>query len=310
MIFLLTSKETILLTLDISYNVQYIMKNKSRYLYIVLVVVLVFVSLFLVKVFTKHTTDNTIGDTTINNTFTEDLKNTNLDFLLKEYPLKEVPLYKANKISSCKFIVNFDPKNTAYFDHTNFSYYNVVLYTDASQEEFLKYYENLFGGDKNTEYPMKDMVKGNIDKYKVTAAHYDNDNTGYIQVYLPANEFGKENIYFDKYPNLFEEDSGIIEAENSYGLLNQRGGQVEYAKYYTVTDSGDRDGDGKDDIDEFAVLISKYQDMYKSKDKYEYNTKDNELRWEEDGYSVIVNFSRDQGRLYLNMRRGISKEEM
>ena len=237
------------------------------------------------------------------NTGVESLNESELNYLLEGYPLEQVPLYKVSEVSSCKYIINFDPSNTSYFDHTNFAYYNVVFYTDSSQSEFLEYYKGIFDKEIVEEYPMPDMVKGEIGEYRVSAAHYNSDNTAYIQVYLPNDEFTKENLYFDTYPNLFEEgDSMYIEHENSYGLLNQVGGQTEYTKYFTVIDSGDMDNDGIDDIDEFGVLKAKYEDMYKSKTNYGYDEKNHLMSWDEDGYEVRVSFTRDHGRIYLNIR--------
>lgn len=230
-----------------------------------------------------------------------------LDFLLSGYPINEVPLYRVSKISSCKLYNNWDPKNISTFDDTEFSYYNVVLYTDASQSEFLDYYKGIFDEEIVDEYPMPDMVKGYIGKYRVTAAHYDYDNTGYLQIHFPKDEVSKENIYFDTYPDLFEMDNMFVEHENSYGLLNQVGGQTEYTRYFTVLDSGDKDNDGKNDADEFGVLISKYKGLYSGKDEYEFNESTGAMSWVEDGYDVVASFSRDHGRVYLNMRGSMEK---
>jgi hypothetical protein len=169
----------------------------------------------------------------------------------------------------------------------------------------LDYYKDLFDEEILDEYPMPDMVKGYVGRYMVTASHYDSENTAYIQVYLPDDEVTKKNPYFKTYPDLFEEDSMFVEEENSYGLLNQVGGQTEYTKYFTVIDSGDMDEDGIDDVDEFNVLLSKYEDMYKGKDNYSYDSENSLLSWEEDGYIVRLSIARDHGRVYLNIRGSI-----
>ena len=227
------------------------------------------------------------------------------DYLLDGYPKADVPLYKIMEVSSSKYYINFDPKNISYFDDTNYTYYNVVFYTDASQSEFLNYYKELFDKEYVEEYANPEMVKGYVGKYRVTAAHYGSDDTGYVQVYLPNEEFTKDNKYFVSYPDLFEEDSMLVEHENSYGLLNQTGGQTEYTRYFTVIDSGDRDKDGKDDVDEFAVLISKYENIYK--DKLNYTMEGEQMSWEDGGYKITVSFSKDHGRVYLNIRGGIKE---
>lgn len=277
------------------------MKNKSKYLiYVLIGVVIIALIVISVKYFgndssesKKESKENTVID------------NQEMDFLLDKYPIEQVPLYIMTKVSSSKLYNNWDLKNISVFDDKEFSYFNIVFYTQASQTEFLEYYKNLFDEEIVDEYPMPNMVKGNVDKYRVTAAHYGSDDTGYIQVYFPKNEVTKENTYFETFPNLFEEDSMFVEHENSYGLLNQSGGQIEYTKYFTVLDSGDSDGDSIDDVDEFAVLIAKYQGLYSSKDEYEFDNSTGRMSWVEDGYNVVVSFSRDHGRVYLNMRGSI-----
>lgn len=236
----------------------------------------------------------------------ESVNGSEIDYLLDTYPLKEVPLYKITRVESSKYYINFDPRNTSFFENTNYIYYNVVFLTDATQEELLDYYTELFDKSYDEDYPSSDMVKGQIGKYRVSAAHYavdEDDNTAYVQVYLPNDEFTKENKYFDTFPELFEEDSMFVEHENSYGLLNQLGGQTEYTKYYTVIDGGDQDDDGEDDVDEFGVLMSKYVALYEEKPNY--SLEGTLMSWEEDGYLVKVSFNRDHGRVYLNIRGSI-----
>jgi len=278
------------------------MKNKRKYItgigILILLVLLLFISVkFLDRGSTKSDDINRL-----NNTTDEKLK---LDYLLDGYPEADVPLYKIKEVSSSKYYINFDPKNISYFDDTNYTYYNVVFYTDASQSEFLSYYKELFDKEYVEEYANPEMVKGYVGKYRVTAAHYGSGDTGYVQVYLPNEEFTKDNKYFVSYPDLFEEDSMLVEHENSYGLLNQAGGQTEYTRYFTVIDSGDRDKDGKDDVDEFAVLISKYENIYK--DKLNYTMEGEQMSWEDGGYKITVSFSKDHGRVYLNIRGGIKE---
>lgn len=273
--------------------------QRKYLLYLVILLILLLGGVYL---FVNRESIFTKGES---NTGVESLNESELNYLLDGYPLEQVPLYKVNEVSSSKYIINFDPKNTSYFEHTNFAYYNVVFYTDASQSEFLEYYKGIFDKEVVEEYPIPDMVKGEIGKYRVSAAHYGSDDTAYIQVYMPNNEFSKENMYFDTYPNLFEEDDIFVEHENSYGLLNQVGGQTEYTKYFTVIDSGDMNDDGIDDVDEFGVLKAKYEDMYKSKNNYGYDEKNHLMSWDEDGYEVRVSFTRDHGRIYLNIRGGI-----
>ncbi|MDY0097476.1 MAG: hypothetical protein RBS01_03955 [Candidatus Dojkabacteria bacterium] len=282
---------------DIMANNLIVYNMQKKYIpYLLLAFVLITLTIFLLE--KKSLLFNKEGSNISN---TQESQNENA-FLLEGYPIKEVPLYKLREVSSNKYYINFDPINISTFGDKNFSYYNVVFYTESSQSEFLEYYKNLFDEEIVEEYPSPDMVKGNIGKYRVTAAHYDSNDTAYIQVYLPNEEFTEGNMYFDPFPSLFEEDSMFIEHENSYGLLNQLGGQIEYTKYFTVIDSGDQNKDGEDDVDEFSVLIEKYEEKYKEKTEYKYDLENHLMSWEEDGYSVKVSFTRDHGRVYLNIR--------
>ncbi len=275
---------------------------KNKYIIGIGVLILLVLLLFISgKFLDRGSTKNDDIDSS-NNTSDEKQE---FDYLLEGYPEVDVPLYKIREVSSSKYYINFDPKNISYFDDTNYTYYNVVFYTDASQSEFLNYYKELFDKEYVEEYANPEMVKGYVGTYRVTAAHYGSDDTGYVQVYLPNEEFTKDNKYFVSYPDLFEEDSMLVEHENSYGLLNQAGGQTEYTRYFTVIDSGDRDKDGKDDVDEFAVLISKYENMYK--DKLNYTMEGEQMSWEDGGYKITVSFSKDHGRVYLNIRGGIKE---
>jgi len=278
------------------------MENKKKYITGIGILILLILLLFISEKFLDRGPTKNDDINSLNNTSDEKLK---FDYLLDGYPEADVPLYKTREVSSSKYYINFDPKNISYFDDTNYTYYNVVFYTDASQSEFLSYYKELFDKEYVEEYANPEMVKGYVGKYRVTAAHYGSEDTGYVQVYLPNEEFTKDNKYFDSYPDLFEEDSMLIEHENSYGLLNQVGGQTEYTRYFTVIDSGDRDKDGKDDVDEFAVLISKYENIYK--DKSNYTMEGEQMSWEDGGYKITVSFSKDHGRVYLNIRGGIKE---
>lgn len=278
------------------------MNNKKKYITVVGILILLILLLFISVKFLDSGSTKNDDINSLNNTSDEKLK---FDYLLDGYPEADVPLYKIREVSSSKYYINFDPKNISYFDDTNYTYYNVVFYTDASQSEFLSYYKELFDKEYAEEYANPEMVKGYVGKYRVTAAHYGSEDTGYVQVYLPNEEFTKDNKYFVNYPDLFEEDSMLVEHENSYGLLNQAGGQTEYTRYFMVIDSGDRDKDGKDDVDEFAVLISKYENIYK--DKLNYTLEGEQMSWEDGGYKITLSFSKNHGRVYLNIRGGISE---
>lgn len=226
-------------------------------------------------------------------------------FLIEGYPIDKVPLYKLNKVSSNKIFVNIDPKNISEFDENNFAYFNVVFYSDAPQEEFLNYYKNLFNEQIIDEFENSDMVKGKIGEYKVSAAHYGSDNTGYIQVHLPNYNDESVNKYFLEFPQILEVNSGLVEHEKSYGLLNQKGGEVEFTKYFTVIDSGDKDNDGKDDVDEFLILEEEYKRQFKDKPEYSFDQESGTIKWKDGDFESTLSISRDHGRIYLMLRKNI-----
>lgn len=241
-------------------------------------------------------------NTTSNSSISDSKEQT---FLIDGFPIDSVPLYKLNKISSSKIFVNTDPKNKSEFDETNFSYFNVVFFSDASKEEFLNYYKNLFESEIKDEYENENMVKGKIGQYKVSAAHYGSDNTGYIQVHLPNYKDESIDKYFIDFPKILDLDSSLVEHDKSYGLLNQSGGQVEFTKYFAVIDSGDQNNDGKDDVDEFLILENGYKEQFKDKQDYSYDEKNGVAKWVDGDFAVTLSISRDHGRIYLMLRKSI-----
>ncbi|MDD4785139.1 MAG: hypothetical protein PHH12_01655 [Candidatus Shapirobacteria bacterium] len=226
-------------------------------------------------------------------------------FLIEGFPIEQVPLYKLNKVSSNKIFVNTDPRNISDFEENNFAYFNVVFYSDASQEEFLNYYKNLFESEIVKGFKPTDMVKGKIGEYQVSAAHYGSDNTGYIQVHLPNYQDENLNKYFIDFPNILATNTNLVEHEKSYGLLNQKGGEVEFTKYFTVIDSGDKDNDGKDDVDEFLLLEEEYKKQYKDKSEYIYDEKMGTMKWKDGGFEITLVISRDHGRIYITLRKSL-----
>lgn len=243
---------------------------------------------------------------TINKPVSLDNKN-EPTFLIEGFPIDKVPLYKVNKVSSNKIFVNIDPKNISEFDETNFAYFNVVLYSDASQEEFLNYYKNLFENQIVEEFQRPDMVKGTIGQYKVSAAHYGSDNTGYIQIHLPNYADENLNQYFSDFPKIIETNSSLVEHEKSYGLLNQKGGEIEFTKYFTVIDSGDKNNDSKDDVDEFLALEEEYKKQFKEKPEYSYDQKTGTMKWNDGEFEITLSIARDHGRIYLMIRKPLNK---
>jgi len=100
-------------------------------------------------------------------------------------------------------------------------------------------------------------------------------------------------------------NSNLVEHEKSYGLLNQKGGEVEYTKYFTVIDSGDQDKDGKDDTDEFLILEEEYQKLYKDKPGHLFDQKNGKMSWKDGDFESTLSISRDHGRIYLMLRKKI-----
>ncbi len=226
-------------------------------------------------------------------------------FLIDGYPIDKVPLYKLSKVSSNKIFVNTDPKNSSEFDENNFAYFNVVFETEASQKEFFDNYKKLFDKLIVDESENRQMVKGQIGEYRVSAAHYGSGNTGYVQVHLSKYNDDKLDKYFLDFPQILASNSNLIEHEKSYGLLNQKGGEIEYTKYFTVVDSGDQNKDGKDDVDEFLILETEYQKLYKDKPEYSFVEKSGTMKWKDGDFESTLSISRDHGRIYLMLRKKI-----
>ncbi len=274
--------------------------NKKGIIILVFIVLLSVFSFILIKnKFSQNTNKQNIPTAQNNVTNATD----EFKFLLTGFPIGQVPLYKLTKISSSKIFVNTDPKNTSPFGTNNFAYFNVVFNSTASQEEFLNYYRNLFDQLITEEYPNEDMVKGHLGAYKVTASHYGSDNTGYLQVHLADYQDESLNKYFVDFPQILEENQYLAEHEKSYGLLNQKGGEIEFTKYFTVANSGDQNQDGKDDVDEFALLMKEYQDQYQNQTNFTFDEKSTTMRWQDQELSITLTFSKNHNRIYLMIRK-------
>ncbi len=278
--------------------------NKKRVM--VIIVILVLAIIFAVPL--KEGLNKVTGDKSKNGQLSDSLdKNTESTYLLEGFPIEKIPLYELKKISSSKIFVNTDPKNTSPFGDKNFAYYNIVFDSNASQENFLNYYKNLFDSEIKEEYDNPEMVKGTIGEYKVTASYYESGNTGYLQVYLPNYSDESLKKYFSQFPDFFKTNSSLVEHEISYGLLSQRNGEVEYTKYFSVIDSGDKNDDGKDDVDEFLALEEEYKNEYKDKPEYSYDEKTGIMKWKNGEFETTLTISRNHGRIYLMLRKGLDK---
>lgn len=275
--------------------------NKKNIFTLILIIVFGFsLFIFLKNKFAKDIAQNQNNSTIKKESST---KNNEFEYLLEGFPIEQVPLYKLIKISSNKIFVNTDPRNISTFGDNNYAYFNVVLDSEASQEEFLNYYQNLFDQVITEEFPSDEMVKGYIGPYKVSAAHYGSGKTGYLQIHLTAYNDEGLSKYFTDFPSVFEANSSLVEHEKSYGLLNQKGGEIEFTKYFTIIDSGDQNQDGKDDVDEFTILTKEIQERYQEKSDYSYDEENTTMRWADQGFSITLALSKDHGRIYLMIRK-------
>lgn len=222
------------------------------------------------------------------------IRNQEKSYLLDGYPLKAVPLYKMKTVSSSKYFVNDDPANRDGYFGKAVNYYNVVFETEASPKELLAYYRSLMA-EVNEDYQSEETVEGRIGTYKISASHYGDNpkNYAYLQVYLPPDEYQEANRYYRDYPNIVELDKTWTEYESSYGLLNQKGGEIEYTQYFPMP---------KEDDDRDA-LIKSYQEKYAQEADYSFDEKSGLMTWKKDGYSVSMTFSKNHGRIYLMMRK-------
>lgn len=270
---------------------------------IILILILLLGIFFFIFLKNKFPTEIAQNQNIINTQNNSNIKNDASKFLLEGFPVDQVPLYKLIKVSSNKIFVNTDPKNTSTFGNNNYAYYNVVFDSEASQEEFLNYYRNLFDQIITEEFPNEEMVKGYLGDYKITASHYGSGNTGYLQVHLANHQDEQLNKYFMNFPKFIEENPSLVEHEKSYGLLNQKGGEIEFTKYFTVIDSGDQNQDGKDDVDEFALLKKEYQEKYKAQNAYSYDEKTTTIQWQDQEFFITLAMSKNHNRVYLMIRK-------
>lgn len=205
-------------------------------------------------------------------------------FLLEGYPLETVPLYEEKMISSSKFFVNVEPAN----------YYNIVFETTANQVDFLRYYKGMMS-EVDEEMSSSERVEGKIGKYRVQVSHYGDNpkNYGYLQVYLPVEEYQKDNPYYSAYPKVIELEMLGEEQESSYGLLNQSGGEVEYTQYFLLPKT-----EGEQE-----ALIKLFQEKYRDQVAYSYDEKTKTMKWKSGEYAVTVVFSTSHGRVYIMIRQ-------
>lgn len=239
-------------------------------------------------------------NTTQNGNQAKDNRNTNT---VMDSELLDIVFYKQVSISSSKFFYNDDPSSSSIFGEKPYAYFNVVYKSSGTQTEVLEYYKNIFTKPIEREYPDSDMVTGYIDEYKVSATRYESDSTVYLQVHFPPEKVTKDSIYLSKFPLQLKSSPYLEEHELSYGILEQNGGEVEYTKYFTITDTGDKNADGKDDVDEYNDVLTEYKNTYKNESNYAFDEKLQQLTWRYEDYNVTVAFADSHDRVYVMMRK-------
>jgi len=275
--------------------------NNTKKIFIILALisfVLVFVAVLIITNLNKTGLTNT--DFLSNNS-----QSTSQHFLIDQYPIKAVSLYKMTKIESSKFYYNSDSGNTSAFNESPYSYFNLVYETTASKDEVFSYYRKIFDKEIKEEFSNPESIKGTIDEYNIEITQYGED-TVYLQVYV--NKDRSDDIKKDlfAYFPMVEIDLSYVKVdEKSYGLLNQNGGELEYTHYYTVTDTGDLNVDKIDDIDEFAKIQSVIQEKYKNNADYIFE--DNIFEWTSDkDEKYTVELSPNHERVYVQIRKLMS----
>ncbi len=226
----------------------------------------------------------------------------NADYVLDSFPLNDIPLLGITKIQSMKYFVNYD--ENSFFGYLKSSeegvnYYNVVFDTSVSQKDFIDFYTNLMT-EVSDEYTSDSQVYGIISDYRVSASHYGK-GTAYIQVFLP--NFSYENPYLNNYPDeLIEISKYLSEKENSYGLLNQNGGEIEYTKYFNLTETYT---EGLDKDNPYFDLYNLYTTLLSDKEGYGADPENMMIKWRENDYQMTMSFVSTHDRVYLMIRKTI-----
>jgi hypothetical protein len=226
-----------------------------------------------------------------------------LKFLLDGYPIEEVPLANLVSIESNKIFTNTDPINISQFGDSEFSYFNVVFETTATQGEFLEYYKNLFDENVSSQNWTDALVMGKIGEWRVIASHYGTSQNGYLQVLFQDSADESLARYFESMPLLLDAIDLMKSHEVAYGLINESGGKTEFTEYLSVLDSGDDNEDGVDDRDEFKLIDELINELYGDASDFEYNETMKTYSFLYDEYTVSITLSLDQGRVFIMMRK-------
>lgn len=268
------------------------------------IVAFALVSILILAVFVYlFVTNANSGGAKSNSSQQNSLTNVDEKYVLEGYPIDDVPLYDGITISSMKYFVNEDSTNVydKFFGKKR-NYYNVVFETKDTKAKVFDFYKSKMSSI-NQDNTLDTTIEGYIKNYRVSISNYDYKDF-YLQVHLPSDAYSKENKYYENYPKLIEMADNWVEYENSYGLLNQKGGEIEYTQWFEV-DTSIYDKNNPMKTNPVGGFYNIYKEKYKNKQNFASDNADGRLTWTEDGYNVTASFTVDHGRIYLMFRKPI-----
>lgn len=279
------------------------LKNNKKIVIFAFLAILIFISIILIYIFAiKPNSGNDNDSGSLKNTSNNDVSDHS--YILKDYPIDKVPLFEGSIVSSMKFFVNEDSTNAYddFFDAKQ-NYYNVVFKANKDKKlDIFNFYKSKMSSISQ-ETSSDDTIEGFIDIYKVSISNYGYDDY-YLQVHLPTEDYSKENRYYEDYPALVETADNWFEIESTYGLLNQKGGEIEYSQWFDVFTSWGSD-DSLNKINPIKLYYDIYKDKYAQKQAFVADDATEKLVWQDGGYEIWAVFSTDHGRVYLTYRKPI-----
>lgn len=268
------------------------MKIHSAYPVVMIVLTVGLLVFTYTNFYNQNTSSKEVQDTTI----IEEKELNSSEYLISEFP-QNIPLYELQEISSSKFLVNDDISSPT---GELVNYYNVVFKTTALRNELFEFYKSTFDTLNELE-SSENSLSGTIGEYKVVVSQYaDTDDTVYLQVFLPSQNAQKENKFFVDYPNSITQNESWIEKESSYGLLNQKGGEIEYTQYF-ILDSKKLNQNVTEDP--FKYFYNEYEKTYSTKNNFKAIEEKKMLTWNDGEYQVTMSFSSDHKRIYVMIRK-------
>lgn len=276
------------------------LKDKKKLIILIVIILALTVSALVYVFAIKPKT----SDDNIKNNSSSNVSASNIKYILEGYPIDDVPLYDGVTISSMKYIVNEDSTNI-YDDFfgAKRNYYNVVFEAKIDEkDEIFEFYESKMSSI-NEENNQDSTIEGVIGDYRVSISNYGYEDY-YLQVHLPAANFSKENLYYEDYQELVEIASNWIEYENSYGLLNQKGGEIEYTQWFSI-DVSEYEEDDPMRQNPVGEYYKQYKLKYADKQDFVADDETGRLTWSENDFEVTASFTVDHGRIYLMFRKPI-----